>query len=156
MKIYLLAVGKKMPAWITEGYQDFSKRLKQEITLQLIEVDAAQRQKNGNVDKYKSLEAERILQAMPQNSYCIVLDEHGKQFSSQQLSDKMQDYLHMGRDICLIIGGADGLSQSLLQQAEERWSLSKLTLPHAQVRVLIAEQLYRAWSLMHGHPYHRE
>jgi len=156
MKVHLIAVGKKMPAWINTGYAEFSKRMPPELQINLIEVTPSTRNKSTPIEKNIKEEGELIQSAIPTNSKLIVLDEKGKNFSSVDLSKKMEDWLPMGQDIVLVIGGADGIDPMIKQQADEKWSLSSFTLPHALVRVVVAEQLYRAWSILQGHPYHRE
>jgi len=156
MKVHLIAVGKKMPEWINSGYAEFSKRMPPELQIDLIEITPSVRNKTTPTEKNIKEEGNRIQSAIPANSRLIVLDEKGKNFSSIALSKKMESWLPMGQDIVLVIGGADGIDPKIKQQADEKWSLSSFTLPHALVRVVVAEQLYRAWSILKGHPYHRE
>ena len=156
MKIHLIAVGKKMPEWVNAGFSEFSKRMPPELQINLIEIPLSVRNKATPIEKNIKEEGERIQSAIPDNSKLIVLDEKGKDFSSIALSKEMESWLPMGQDISIVIGGADGIDPVIKQQADEKWSLSSLTLPHALVRVVVAEQLYRAWSIMKGHPYHRE
>ena len=156
MKIHLIAVGKKMPGWVNTGYSEFSKRMPPELQLNLNEITPSARNKSTPVEKNIKEEGERIQAAIPPNSRLIVLDENGKKFSSIDLSKKMESWLPMAQDIAIVIGGADGIDPKIKQQADEIWTLSSFTLPHALVRVVIAEQLYRAWSILKGHPYHRE
>jgi 23S rRNA (pseudouridine1915-N3)-methyltransferase len=156
VKIHLIAVGKKMPKWINTGYAEFSKRMPPELQINLIEITPSTRNKSTTIEKNIKEEGDRIQSAIPANSKLIVLDEKGKNFSSIDLSRKIEGWLPMGQDIALVIGGADGIDPEIKQQADEKWSLSSFTLPHALVRVVVAEQLYRAWSILKGHPYHRE
>ncbi len=156
MRIHLIAVGKKMPEWVNSGYLEFSKRMPPELQINLIEITPSVRNKTTPIEKNIKEEGERIHSAIPSNSRLIVLDEKGKNFSSVDLSKKMESWLPMGQDISIVIGGADGVDNVIKQQAVEKWSLSSFTLPHALVRVVIAEQLYRGWSILKGHPYHRE
>lgn len=155
MQIYLIAVGQKMPKWVQEGYGEYVKRLPKACSLHLIELPMAARAKNGSVAQYKQEEAKRILDALPKGARLMVLDEQGQQPTTLQLATRLQDWLAGGQDIALIIGGPDGLDAALLAQAEWTWSLSKLTLPHPMVRIVLAEQIYRAWSITQHHPYHR-
>jgi len=127
-----------------------------ELQINLIEITPSTRNKSTPIEKNIKEEGERIQSAIPANSKLIVLDEKGKNFSSIDLSRKIEGWLPMGQDISLVIGGADGIDPEIKQQADEKWSLSSFTLPHALVRVVVAEQLYRAWSILQGHPYHRE
>lgn len=145
-----------MPKWVQDGYAEYSKRLPKACSLNLIELPMAQRGKTSSVEQNKAEEAKRIMAAVPKGARLIVLDEHGQQVTTVQLADKMEEWLGSGQDIALIVGGPDGLDASILQQAQWKWGLSKLTLPHPMVRILVAEQIYRAWSVINNHPYHRE
>jgi 23S rRNA (pseudouridine1915-N3)-methyltransferase len=156
VNIHLITVGTKMPAWVTTAYSEYAKRLPRECSLTLKEINAAQRTKNSNADKYKMEEARRLEAAIPWGARIIVLDERGQQWTTRQLSSNLEQWMQGGQDIALLVGGPDGLDKSLLQKARQKWSLSPLTLPHPMVRVVLAEQLYRAWSILQGHPYHRE
>ncbi len=156
MKIHLIAVGKKMPEWINTGYSEFSKRMPPELQINLIEITPSTRNKSTSIEKNIKEEGERIQSAIPDNSKLIVPDEKGKDFSCIALSKEMESWLPRGEAISIVIGGTDGIDPVIKQQADEKWSLSSLTLPHALVRVVVAEQLYRAWSILKGHPYHRE
>ena len=155
MKIHLLSVGNKMPAWVNDGYSEYAKRMPRECQLQLIELPPAIRSKNQPVQRAIEDEGQRILKAIPKNSYVVALDVKGKQHSTESLSTTLDNWLNIGSDITLIIGGADGLSDECLKKSDSKWSLSDLTFPHPLVRVVLAEQLYRAWSLLNNHPYHR-
>ncbi len=154
MKINLIVVSHKQPQWIETAYQEYAKRLNQEFTLHLKEL-SPYNAKNSSVAYTKSKEAEKIKNAIPKNNSVIVLDENGKTFTSEQFASKMESLLTVGSDISILIGGAHGLDNTLLNEADDSWSLSKLTLPHGLVRVMIAEQLYRAWSILKCHPYHK-
>lgn len=156
MVIHFITVGQKMPKWVQDGYAEYAKRLPKSCALNLVELPMAQRGKTGSVDKYKAEEAKRILAAIPKGAKLIVLDEHGQQVTTKQLADKLEDWLGSGQDVALIVGGPDGLEKELIQQAEWKWGLSKLTMPHPMVRILVAEQIYRAYSVINNHPYHRE
>ena len=145
-----------MPEWVNNGFSEFIKRMPPELQINLIEITPSVRNKTTPIEKNIKEEGERIHSAIPSNSRLIVLDEKGKNFSSVDLSIKMESWLPMGQDISIVIGGADGIDNVIKQQAVEKWSLSSFTLPHALVRVVVAEQLYRAWSILKGHPYHRE
>jgi len=155
MQIYLIAVGQKMPLWISTGYSDYAQRLPPECTLKLIEIPAEKRNKSTNIKKALQKEGERILSAIPKNTLVIVMDIKGQYWDTPQLAERLNNWMHDGRDITLIVGGADGLDQACKLKSESSWSLSPLTLPHPLVRVLLAEQLYRAWSILNNHPYHR-
>lgn len=156
MIIKIIAVGKRMPDWITCGYENFIKRLPREITLNLTEISPGQRSKTSNTGIELKKEAEKILPVATMHSKIIVLDETGKTITSQDLADKLIQWQNENEDPCIIIGGADGLDQSVKAVAHETWSLSGMTLPHAIARLLLAEQIYRAWTINTHHPYHRE
>jgi 23S rRNA (pseudouridine1915-N3)-methyltransferase len=156
VKIHLLAVGTKMPGWVVTAFEEYTKRMPRECSIELREIPPAHRGKNGNPDRYKADEAQRILSALPRGAHLVVLDERGKSWTTKQLSRQLDDWMHSGHDVALVVGGPDGLDPSLMQQAKQKWSLSPLTLPHPMVRILLAEQLYRAMTILQGHPYHRE
>ncbi|MDX1519189.1 MAG: 23S rRNA (pseudouridine(1915)-N(3))-methyltransferase RlmH [Gammaproteobacteria bacterium] len=156
MKINLIAVGRKLPAWINSGYEEYAKRLTGECDLKLLEIAAVKRSNSVSPAKIKSIEAERIRKQIPAGSYVIALDENGKSCTTRALSEKFSGWLADGRNVTFIIGGADGLDDSLIEQSDEVLSLSELTLPHGLARILVAEQLYRAFSILKNHPYHRE
>jgi 23S rRNA (pseudouridine1915-N3)-methyltransferase len=155
MKIHLIAVGTKMPAWVTEAYHEYAKRLTDECRLQLIEIPAVKRGKSITAQQAMQSEGKKILEKIPAGARCIVLDERGRTFDTAALAQRLQAWMQGGTDIALLIGGADGLSAECKAAADETWSLSQLTLPHPLVRVIAAEALYRAWSLLRNHPYHR-
>lgn len=156
MVIHFITVGQKMPKWVQDGYAEYAKRLPKSCAIKLVELPMAQRGKTGSADKYKAEEAKKILAAIPKGAQLIVLDEHGQQVTTKGLAIKLEDWLSSGQDVALVVGGPDGLEQSLIQQAKWKWGLSKLTMPHPMVRILVAEQIYRAYSVINNHPYHRE
>jgi 23S rRNA (pseudouridine1915-N3)-methyltransferase len=155
MKIRLIAVGTKMPAWVEDGYGDYAKRLSGEITLELIEIPAGKRGKNADITRITDKEGEAMLAAIPPGDHVVALDVLGRSFGTEDLAGTLESWLPQGRHISLLVGGPEGLAPAALARAAEKWSLSKLTLPHPLVRVLVAEQIYRAWTLLKGHPYHR-
>ena len=155
MRIHLIAVGQRMPGWVNTAYQDFARRLPGEYRLNLVELAAGKRGKNADIARAIADEGKRMLEALPKDCLVIALDEHGREWSTKDLTTQLADWSQGGRDVALLIGGADGLAAGVRQRADITWSLSKLTLPHALVRVVLAEQLYRAWSLLTNHPYHR-
>lgn len=155
MKLNLLAVGNKMPEWVNEGYQEYAKRLPRECQLNLQEITPAKRGKSGNAKQWMEEEGERILTAIPNSHHVVSLDVKGKPWSTEQLSKQLAHWLADGRDVSLVVGGPDGLSDKCSQHADQKWSLSALTLPHPIVRIIMAEQLYRAWTVLQNHPYHR-
>ncbi|WP_221800097.1 23S rRNA (pseudouridine(1915)-N(3))-methyltransferase RlmH [Oceanobacter mangrovi] len=155
MKIRLLAVGQKMPAWVTTGYQEYAKRLPADCTLELVEIAPGHRSKSSSKEKAMQQEAEALQKALRPQELLLALDVKGKPWSTEQLAEELTQWRMDGHDVALIIGGPDGIHPQLLQQARKRWSLSNLTLPHPLVRVVVAEQIYRAWTLIQGHPYHK-
>ena len=156
MKLSVLAVGHRMPAWVTAGYEEYARRMPREMPLQLKELKPAQRSSAGDTARWLQTEAERINAAAPAGLLRVVLDEHGRSFPTRILAEHLERWRGDGRDVAFIIGGADGLAPELKAGAGLLWSLSPLTLPHGLVRVMLAEQLYRAASLLASHPYHRE
>jgi 23S rRNA (pseudouridine1915-N3)-methyltransferase len=156
MKLRIVSVGHKIPDWIVAGFNEYTKRMPREAQISLQEIKPEPRTTGKTTAQIMEAEAQRILAALPQNCLRIVLDERGIQPTTRQLAAQMQDWMREGCDVAFIIGGADGLHESVKQAAQQMLALSALTLPHAFVRVLLAEQLYRAYSLMHNHPYHRE
>lgn len=156
MRIHLIAVGTRMPNWVQEGYHEYAKRMTGECRLNLIEVEAGKRGKNADIARILQEEAARMLTAIPSDSCIIALDVQGQAWSTPQLARQLQKWQFGGQDICLLVGGPEGLASECLAKAQQKWSLSALTYPHPLVRVIVAEQLYRAWSLLRGHPYHRE
>ena len=157
MELIIAAVGTRMPDWVDTAFAEYQKRMPREARIRLLEIKPEKRDGGKTTQQIMGLEAARIAAALPsKNCYQIALDEHGKQLSSLALADALQSWLAAGRDVALIIGGADGLAPEIKARADLMWSLSALTLPHALVRVILAEQLYRASSILQNHPYHRE
>lgn len=156
MKLLILAVGNRMPAWITEGFSEYARRMPHEAKIELVEIKPEPRNSGKTAAQIMEAEARRILAALPASALCIALDEHGTSPTTRQLSQQMEDWMGQGGDVVFVIGGADGLHPTVKQRARQLMALSALTLPHGMVRVLLAEQLYRALSLLHNHPYHRE
>lgn len=156
MKITIVAIGQKMPAWVEQGYKEYASRFRGNVSLSLKEIAAPRRTANSVIERIKQDEAQRLLAAVPGASVIVALDEHGKSINTKELATKLNGWIEQSQDIAILIGGPDGLANECLQQAQQRWSLSALTFPHPLVRVILAEQLYRAWSLTQNHPYHRE
>lgn len=144
-----------MPAWIETGFADYAGRMPRECQLRLVEIPVAERGKNADIARLKQAEGEKILKALPRDASVIALDERGELLDSPAWGRELQGWLQSGRDTALLIGGPDGHAPEVLARADRQWSLSRLTLPHALVRVMVAEQLYRAWTLVTNHPYHR-
>ncbi|HYE35032.1 23S rRNA (pseudouridine(1915)-N(3))-methyltransferase RlmH [Methylocaldum sp.] len=155
MQIHLVAVGNRMPDWVTEAYSEYAKRLPRECELVLKEIAPAKRGKNADIDRLTGDEGERMLSALPRDAHVVALDVAGKEWSTPEVAGALARWLENGRDVALLVGGPDGLSPACLTRANQRWSLSKLTFPHPVVRIIVAEQIYRAWSILQHHPYHR-
>lgn len=155
MKLYILALGHKMPGWVQAGFEEYAKRMPPEARIELIELKPEDRASRA-VARVLELEAQRIAAAVPRNAERIVLDERGPALSTARLAEWLQSWMAQGVSPCFIIGSADGLAPEVKQSAQRTASLSGCTLPHGMVRVMLAEQLYRAWSLVNNHPYHRE
>ncbi len=156
MEINLIAIGTKMSSWTQSGFEEYQKRMPHEYQLNLIEIAAQQRNKNSNIKNIIANEGKQLLSKVPKNNKIIALEVTGKQWDTEQLAEQLQCYHDDSIGISLLIGGPDGLSEDCLQAADQKWSLSNLTFPHPLVRVIVAEQLYRAWSIISHHPYHRK
>lgn len=155
MKVRLIAIGERMPDWVDTGVAEYAKRLSGEIRLEIIEVAAGKRGKNSDLVRIREAEGERMIAALRPDDRVVALDLRGKMQSTESLAAELQRTLPEGRDVALLVGGPEGLADCALARAKERWSLSALTLPHPLVRIVVAEQVYRCWSLLRGHPYHR-
>lgn len=155
MRLTILAVGDKLPAWAEAATAEYLKRMPREARVELVSVKPEKRA-GQSADSLKQAEATRLMDKLPSQARLVALDEHGRQVSTRELADLMTRWMDIGQDVYLVIGGADGLAPAILEKAETRLALSRLTLPHAMARVLLAEQLYRAISLINNHPYHRE
>jgi len=156
MRISIVAVGTRMPRWVTEAVGEYSVRLPRELKLEWREIPLARRTGNDDPKRLCAREGEQILKAIPDGDRVIALDVKGRPLSTGQLARELQSWQMSGENRSLLIGGPDGLSGECLQRADQSWSLSALTLPHPLVRVLLAEQLYRAWTITVNHPYHRQ
>jgi 23S rRNA (pseudouridine1915-N3)-methyltransferase len=156
VKVSIVAVGHRMPAWIEEGFREYARRMPPELRVELTELKPEPRDSGKSVEKARALEGERILAALPAGSTLIALDEKGRAVTTQGLSVMLAAWMREGTSPAFAIGGADGLSDAVKERAQKLVSLSALTLPHGLARVLLAEQLYRAWSILARHPYHRE
>jgi 23S rRNA (pseudouridine1915-N3)-methyltransferase len=155
VRVTLIAIGQRMPGWVSEGFQEYTRRLQARLPINLVEIPAVRR---GSGDAVRAIaeEGRRLLAATRSGDYLVALDERGKARTSLAVSQWLGERMHAGQDLGILIGGADGFAPEVLARANERWSLSSMTLPHALVRVMLAEQLYRAVTLLDGHPYHRE
>lgn len=156
MKLIIIALGHKMPGWIEQGFGEYVKRMPREFAIQLVELKPDKRSGGRTPQQVMAEEAERILAAIPNGARVVALDERGANWTTMKLAENMKAWHVDGRDAVFIIGGTDGLDPGVKQRADQLLQLSAMTMPHGMVRVLLAEQLYRAWSILHNHPYHRE
>jgi len=155
MRIYLLAVGRRVPAWAQAGFTEYARRLSGAVRLDLITVASGYRGKGDTPAKARQTEGQRLLDAIPSGCLPVALDESGSHWSTARLAKNLSNWMRSGDDLALLVGGADGLSKPCLDHAKQCWALGPLVYPHALVRVIVAEQLYRAWTMVNGHPYHR-
>jgi len=155
MRIRLLAIGNKLSSWIEEGFQEYVKRFPASCYLELIEIPAEKRSKQSDIERLIEREGEKLLTAVKSGNRIIALEVTGQLWTTEKLAENLKNWQSEGRNIDMLVGGADGLSKACLKKADIQWSLSPLTLPHALVRILVAEQLYRAVSILQNHPYHR-
>ena|SRR3990167_3735446 len=155
MQIHIISVGKNMPAWVNEGFSDYAKRLPADYRIHLADIPAEKRGKNSDIQKICAYEEEKIRRAIPASAYCIALDRIGKTLDTKTLAKHLQTWHDNSQDICFVIGGPEGLSAAFLDSANAIWSLSAMTMPHPLVRIVLVEQIYRAWSITVNHPYHR-
>jgi 23S rRNA (pseudouridine1915-N3)-methyltransferase len=155
MKARLIAVGERAPAWVAEGFSEYQKRLSHWLPLELLEVAPGMRGKGRDAARAMQDEGQRVTAGLPKNAHVVALDGGGKAYSSEQLAQRLEFWRQQGRDLAFLIGGPEGHAPEVLASANESWSLGPLTLPHMLVRLLVAEQIYRACSLLANHPYHR-
>jgi 23S rRNA (pseudouridine1915-N3)-methyltransferase len=155
VRIRLVAVGNRMPDWVEAGVEEYRKRLTQDLTLDIVEIPAGKRVKNADIARLTEKEGEQMLASLHPSEHVICLDVKGKPMSTEGMSARLATLMQAGKPLALLVGGPEGLAPACLARADEKWSLSPLTLPHPLVRVLLAEQLYRCWTVIKGHPYHR-
>ncbi|MDC8011905.1 23S rRNA (pseudouridine(1915)-N(3))-methyltransferase RlmH [Tahibacter soli] len=155
MRARLISVGERMPAWVADGYAEYQKRLSRDLPLELVELKLGERGKGRDLKRALDDEGAAMLAAIPRDAHVVALDGRGKTWSSEQLAEELAGWRMQGRDLAFLIGGPDGLAAAALARANQRFSLGALTLPHMLVRLILAEQLYRATSLLSNHPYHR-
>jgi 23S rRNA (pseudouridine1915-N3)-methyltransferase len=156
MQFRVAAVGRKMPAWVNTAWVEYTRRMPRGLAVNLSEIPLRKRGKNADVARLVQQESDALLAALPNRCLILALDVKGQSWSTEQLAGRMQQWMNAGTDVGLLIGGPDGLAKDCLESADERWSLGPLTLPHPLVRVVLAEQLYRAWTITCNHPYHRQ
>ncbi|MGH8112643.1 MAG: 23S rRNA (pseudouridine(1915)-N(3))-methyltransferase RlmH [Rhodanobacteraceae bacterium] len=155
MRTRLLAVGERMPGWVAEGFAEYAKRLSRELPVALVEIRPGTRGKGRDAARAVADEGAVILAALPRDAHVVALDGRGEAWSSERLAQQLARWRMAGRELAFVVGGPDGHAQAVLQRADQRWSLGPLTLPHMLVRLVVAEQLYRAVTILNGHPYHR-
>jgi 23S rRNA (pseudouridine1915-N3)-methyltransferase len=155
MKARLIAVGERAPAWVAQGFAEYQKRLSHWLPLDLVEIEPGLRGKGRDAVRATADEGARVIAALPKGALVVALDGRGKAWTSEQLAQRLEHWRGQGRDLAFLIGGPEGHATDVLARADESWSLGPLTLPHMLVRLLVAEQLYRAAALLANHPYHR-
>ncbi|HEX7237559.1 MAG TPA: 23S rRNA (pseudouridine(1915)-N(3))-methyltransferase RlmH [Gammaproteobacteria bacterium] len=156
LRLSLITASNRQPEWVDHGADDYAKRLRGRCTLEIKTVPLARRTATGRTERAIQDEGKRMLAAIPAGAHVVALLETGKPWSTKELARKLEGWMQLGAPVAFVVGGPDGLSSECVARANERWSLSNLTLPHGLVRVVVAEALYRAWSLLENHPYHRE
>ncbi len=156
MRVRLIAVGSRMPKWVREAYEDYITRLGSGLKVSLVEIEPGARSAGRPPQKAIEQEARKLLSALREHEFVVALDEHGAQMTTRELASWLKARMHDGRDLAFLIGGPDGFGPEVLARSDLQWSLSQLTFPHALVRVVLAEQLYRAHGVLTNHPYHRE
>jgi 23S rRNA (pseudouridine1915-N3)-methyltransferase len=156
MQLLVVAVGKRMPAWVQQAWAEYARRFPRGLSLDLKEVPLARRGGNAVIDSLREAECSALLNAVPAGFRRIALDQRGRQWTTAELAGELENWMRDERGVCFLVGGPDGLAEDCRAQADELWSLGRLTLPHPMVRAILAEQLYRAWTITQNHPYHRE
>lgn len=155
MQLQLVSVCSKMPGWVSEGFSSYQKRLPGSLSLKTLDIPLQKRAKGADIDKIMRKESKAMLAVLGASHHVVALDVEGPLMNTHELADALSCWQSKGQPVSLLIGGPEGLSQECLARADQRWSLSPLTLPHPMVRIVVAEQLYRAWTLQQGHPYHK-
>ena len=154
MRLRVLAVGHKMPAWVDQGVEEYARRMPREMPVEWLDIPPAKRG-GASVDQYRQMEADAICAKLTRDDHLVALDVAGEAISTERIAERLDQWRMHGQQVSIAIGGPDGLDKRVLELAKERWSLGRITLPHPLVRVVLSEQLYRAWSVQAGHPYHR-
>jgi 23S rRNA (pseudouridine1915-N3)-methyltransferase len=155
MQLLVAAVGQRMPNWVNEAWTEYARRMPSVLSLSLCEITLEKRGKNADTKRLTAIESKALHEAMPARARVIALDVQGQAWSTEKLAANLEQWMGEGRDVGFMIGGPDGIAADIMQKADNRWSLGPLTLPHPMVRVVLAEQLYRAWTVTQNHPYHR-
>ena len=155
MQLTVAAVGQRMPAWVQTAWKEYSRRFPRGISLELKEIPLAKRTRNADLGSLRNSECAALLSAVPAGHRVVALDEKGKQWSTMELAQQLENWMQDEHGVCFLVGGPDGLSDECRSRARDVWALGRLTLPHPLVRAVLAEQLYRAWTITQNHPYHR-
>lgn len=155
MRIRLVSVASRMPRWVEDGYEEYAKRLPADISLDLVEIPLATRGKNADIARLMRREGEQMLAAVQPGDRIVTLEVTGRPWSTEQLANELERWRLEARNVNLMVGGPEGLAEQVAAKSDQRWSLSPLTLPHPLVRILLAEQIYRAWTILNRHPYHK-
>jgi len=155
MQLLVAAVGQRMPGWVNEAWTEYARRMPAGLRISLREITLAKRGKNADTKRLAAVESKALYGAMPERARIIALDVQGRAWSTEKLAANLEEWMSEGRDVGFMIGGPDGIAADIIQKAHQSWSLGPLTLPHPLVRVVLAEQLYRAWTITQNHPYHR-
>ena len=155
MKLMVSAVGRRMPAWVQTAWSEYTRRFPKGFSLDIHEIPMSKRSRNADIDALRTREGDALLRSVPSGFLLIALDERGKEWSTAELAGEMEHWMREEDGVCFLVGGPDGLSSKCRQEAQKVWALGKLTLPHPMVRAILAEQLYRAWTITQNHPYHR-
>jgi len=155
VRVRLIAVGSRMPKWVREAYEDYITRLSSGLKVALVEIEPGQRS-GGDTARAMQTEGQKLLAALRKDEYVVALDEHGSEMTTRELAAWLKTRMQDGRDVAFLVGGPDGFAREVLERSDFKWSLSRLTFPHALVRVVLAEQLYRAHTVLSNHPYHRD
>jgi len=156
MRLTLYAVGNKMPTWVSQGFEQYCRRFPRDMSFHLVEITPGKRGKNADIARIIEKEGELMLAAIPKGNRIVTLEVEGKPWTTPQLAKQLERWQLDSRDVALLVGGPEGLAPACIKASEQKWSLSTLTLPHPMVRIILAESLYRAWSINNNHPYHRE
>lgn len=155
MRLRVLAIGQRMPGWVSDGWSEYARRFPRQLALELRELPALRRSRNADIPELRERESAALLAAAGSAGRVIVLDGAGRQWSTAELAAELSEWMRLGSDVHFLVGGPDGLSRECVRRADSSWSLGRLTLPHPLVRLVVAEQLYRAWTITQNHPYHR-
>ena len=155
MRIHLIAISHRLAGWEQDGFREYARRMPPELSLELHEIAPSKRTKRSPAERCVEDEGRRLVAAVPGSARVVALDERGSRWTTRELTNRIERWMHDGRDVALLVGGADGLAPACIEAAEHRWSLSPLTLPHGLARIVVAEQLYRASTIIRRHPYHR-